>query len=94
MKSELPNIIPLSDLEQDAAAVVRRLRDSRVPTVITEEGRAKAVLISIEAYRQAEKEHELLSRLAQAEKEISAGQGHDLDSVLAEADDVLNRPNP
>jgi len=48
-------------------------------------------LISIESYRQSEAERELLARLARGEQEIMAGQGEDLDTVLAEADAILNR---
>ena len=91
MSSKIPEVIPLSDLGQGAAAVVRRVRDSQTPAVITQRGRAKAVLISIESYRQAEAERELLTRLARGEQEIAAGQGEDLDAVLAEADAILNR---
>lgn len=93
MSSKIPEVIPLSDLGQGAAAVIRRVRDSQTPAVITQRGRAKAVLISIEAYRQSEAERDLLARLARGEQEIAAGQGEDLDAVLAEADAILNRRN-
>ncbi len=91
MGAKIPDLIPLSDLEQNAAAIVRHVRESRNPAVITQRGRAKAILISIEAYRQSEAERELLTRLAQGEQEIASGEGADLDSVLAEADALLNR---
>ena len=38
-----------------------------------------------------EAQHELLTRLARGEQEIASGQGEDLDTVLAEADAILNR---
>lgn len=89
MGLKIPEVIPLSDLGQGAAAVVRRVRDSQTPAVITQGGRAQAVLISIESFRQAETERELLTRLARGEQEIAAGQGEDLETVLAEADAIL-----
>jgi prevent-host-death family protein len=89
MSLRLPDIIPLSDLEQDAGGVLRRVRESQTPAVITRRGRAQAVLISIESFRQAEAERELLARLARGEQEIAEGRGYDLDSVFAEADDLL-----
>jgi len=85
----LVNIIPVSDLRQDAAKVLRRLRDSREPLVITQRGRAAAVMLSVEAYERSERDKELLQLLAKGVREIEAGQGHDLDSVLAEADALL-----
>lgn len=86
---KLCDIIPVTDLRQDAAAVLERARQSRSPVVITQRGRAAAVLLSVEAYEQAEYERELLRLLARGEREIAAGKGHDLDRVLAEADQVI-----
>ncbi len=89
MPAKLPDVIPLSDLEQDAAAILQRLRQSGSPTIITQEGRASAVLIDIEAFRRGEAEREILTLLARGDREIAEGEGHDLDEVLAEADQIL-----
>jgi prevent-host-death family protein len=90
---KLPNIIPISDLRQDAASVVKRAAASRNPLVITQRGRAAAVLVSLESYERSQHELELLRLLARGEKEIEAGKGHDLDAVLAEADSLLKGRN-
>ncbi|PIZ70445.1 MAG: prevent-host-death family protein [Candidatus Marinimicrobia bacterium CG_4_10_14_0_2_um_filter_48_9] len=87
--SKLPKIIPVSDLRQDAAAVLRQIRDSDGPTVITQRGRAAAILLSPEAFAKSENERELLLQLARGEKEINQELGYDLDSVLAEVDEIL-----
>ena len=87
--SKLPKIIPVSDLRQDAAPVLRQIRDSDGPTVITQRGRAAAILLSPEAFAKSENERELLLQLARGEKEINQELGYDLDSVLAEADEIL-----
>ena len=86
---KVPTIVPITDLRQDAATVLRRVRSSHEPVVITQRGRAAAVLMSAEAYARAERDRELLRLLARGEKEIAAGKGHDLDAVLAEADALL-----
>lgn len=86
---KVPTIIPITDLRQDAATVLRRVRDSKEPVVITQRGRAAAVIMSAEAYERAEHDRELLRLLARGEKEIAAGKGHSLDAVLAEADALL-----
>jgi prevent-host-death family protein len=85
----VPKIVPVTDLRQDAAAVLKRLRTSAEPLVITQRGRAAAVLISLEAYERSRQERELLRQLARGEKEIGAGGGHSLDAVLREADALL-----
>ncbi len=86
---KIANMIPISDLRRDAAKVLKKVRDSREPLVITQRGRAAAVMLSVEAYERSEREKELLRLLAKGEREIEAGKGHDLDSILAEADALL-----
>lgn len=85
----VPNIVPVTDLRQDAAAVLKRLQASREPLVITQRGRAAAVLISLEAYERSRQERELLRQLARGEQEIAQGRGHSLEAVLREADALL-----
>lgn len=87
--SKVPIIIPITDLRQDAATVLRRVRESREPVVITQRGRAAAVMMSAEAYERSEHDRELLCLLARGEKELAAGKGYGLDAVLTEADALL-----
>jgi prevent-host-death family protein len=86
---KIPDIIPVTDLRQDAAAVLKRLQDSPGPLVVTQRGRAIAVIQSIDAYEKSEHERELLHLLAVGEKEIAESEGHTLSSVLKEADALL-----
>lgn len=87
----VPDIIPVSDLRQDAAGTLRRVSRSNQPLVVTQRGRAAAVLMGIEAYQRSERERAILRLLAQGERDIRAGRGTDLEAVLAEADDLLAR---
>lgn len=87
--AKVPPIIPITDLRQDAASVLQQVRDSKQPLVITQRGRAAAVMLSVEAYEQSERDRQLLLLLARGEKEIAEGRGHSLESVLAEADQML-----
>ena len=89
--TQLPDIIPVRDLRQETAAVLHRLQASGKPVVITQRGRAAAVMLSLDAYERSEREREVLRLLVRGEQEISAGIGHDLDDVLAEADAILAR---
>lgn len=86
---KLLNIIPVSDLRQDAAKVLKQLRNKKEPMIITQRGRAAAVIISVEAYEKSEHEKEILRLLAKGDREIEIGEGYDLDTVLAEADSFL-----
>ena len=87
--SKLSNIIPVSDLRQDAAKILKQLNKSKDPFIITQRGRAAAVMIGVEAYEESEHEKELLRLLAKGDREIELGEGYDLNTVLAEADVLL-----
>jgi prevent-host-death family protein len=86
-----PAIVPVSDLRQNAARVLKNAKNSNQPLFITQRGRATAVLMSLDAYERSEAEREILRLLARGEKEIAAGMGHSLDEVLVEADSLLSR---
>jgi prevent-host-death family protein len=91
---KIPNIVPITDLRQDATAIVKRVTASGEPVVITQRGRAAAVMVSMEAYEHSEHQLEILRLLARGEKEIEAGKGYDLEVVLAEADSLLKEDKP
>lgn len=86
---KVPEIVPVTDLRQDAAAVIRRLQGSREPMVITQRGRAAAVLLSMESYEKTRNELELLRLLARGERDIAKGAGRTLESVLRDTDRIL-----
>ena len=85
----MPKVIPITDLLQDAAVVLKRLRKGKEPIVITQRGRAAAVLLSIEEYERARQEREILELLVRGDKEIANGDGHELADVMAEADSIV-----
>lgn len=89
---QIPKMIPISDLRQDVAEVLRQVSESREPLVITQRGRAAAVMLSVREYERVEYERRLLKALAMGEKEIEAGEGFDLDDVMEEADALVPPP--
>jgi prevent-host-death family protein len=92
--AKVPKIVPVTDLRQDAAGVLKELQKTGEPLFITQRGRAAGVLMSIGAYERSQRERELLRLLARGEKEIADGRGHSLDSVLREADALLEDDEP
>jgi prevent-host-death family protein len=87
----VPDIVPISDLRADAAGVVKRASDTQEPVFITQRGRAAAVMLSTQRYARTQHELEILRLLARGEAEVDAGEGFDLEAVLAEADELLGR---
>jgi prevent-host-death family protein len=87
--TSLPSIIPISDLRQDTAGIIKRAAVSDEPVVITQRGRASAVLVSARSYERTQHEIEILRILARGEAEIEAGVGYDLDEVMTDAREFL-----
>lgn len=87
--AKIPKLVPITELRQDAASVLQRVRSLKQPLVVTQRGRAAAVMLSVEEYERSEHERQLLLMIARGEREIAAGEGHDLATVLREADRLL-----
>ena len=87
--TRIPELIPVTDLRQDTASILKRVESSSQPLVITQRGRSAAVMLSVDAYEHGERERELLRLLVRSEQEIAADVGHDLDDVLEEAEKLL-----
>jgi len=89
--SAMPNIVPISELRQDASGIVKRASATGDPVFITQHGKASAVLVSAGAYERTLRELKILRILAQGEADIETGVGFDLDVVMAEADELLEQ---
>jgi prevent-host-death family protein len=89
--SAFPTIIPISDLRQDAAGVIKRAALSREPVFITQRGRPAAVMVDTQTYERTQHRLEVLQLLARGTAEIEAGVGRDLDAVMADADELLGQ---
>ena len=76
----MKKIIPITDLQRQAGQIVSAFDESPDPVIITQRGRAAAVLIPVARYQQMEEdlirldELELRDMLAAAESQIAAGQ--------------------
>ncbi|MFI5456233.1 MAG: type II toxin-antitoxin system Phd/YefM family antitoxin [Isosphaerales bacterium] len=46
--AKIPAIVPVSDLRQNSARVLKDVKKSKKPLVITQRGRATAVLMSLD----------------------------------------------
>lgn len=84
-----PNIVPISDLRQDASGIVNRASASGEPVFITQRGRASAVLVSAGSCERTQHELAILRLLVRGEADIAAGRGYDLNVVMTEADALL-----
>lgn len=72
MKKAMKNIIPVTDLQRQAAHILGELNESNEPVVITQRGRASAVLISAKRYAEIEED---LAQLDDLELEYMVAAG-------------------
>ena len=65
---------PLSHLKANAAEVIRRVQEVRVPVIITHKGEAKAVLQDIASYEEDRETLAMLKILALGNAEVARGE--------------------
>lgn len=81
---DLQNAIePVTTLKARSSELIRRARETGQPIVITQNGKATAVLQDVESYERQRKALLMLKLFAQREEEHRAGRG--IDHAEAEA---------
>lgn len=70
---KLANIAPITELKRDAASLIERASEQRSPIVITQNGRATAVLVDVESFEQDRRAFALLKLALQGDSDIAEG---------------------
>ena len=68
------DVVPITDFRQNSAKIVARLRKSRRPIVVTQRGRAAAVLESVEEYEQRLERLELFEKVNRGLRALERGE--------------------
>ncbi len=76
------HIKPISYLKAHAADVIRQLREQGEPLVITQNGKATAVIQGVESYEQTQETLALLKILALGNRQIEEGQVKSASTVV------------
>ena len=79
----------ISYLKQHTADAVRGVREDSGPLVITQNGEAKAVLVDIVEYEQAQESFALLKMLAQSKQSYEQGRHKSASKALTDVRDKL-----
>lgn len=77
------DIKPISYIKANAAETLRRLKESKNPVVITQNGESAAVLLNVESYQEMSDAFGLLQLLEASEAEARAGKAADAADALA-----------
>lgn len=78
------DVKPVSEFRSRAAALVRQVRESKRPLVLTQHGRSAAVLLDVAAYEELVETVELLRELHVAERQVEQGRAIPHEEVRAE----------
>ncbi len=81
------SIEPITTLETKSAELIRRAKETGQPIVITQNGKATAVLVDVESFEREREALLLLRHLAAGEGEIGGGKG--VPHQEADLDDIL-----
>jgi len=80
---KIPKIIPVSDLRQRAAEVLKNLQESEDPIVVTQRGHIVAVMQTLESYEKTQKEHAMLRGILEGELDFAEGKTVSFEEFLA-----------
>lgn len=69
------DIIPLSEFRANAASLVKQVKDTRRPLVITQHGKSSAILIDVKEYQSLIDKIEILQDIQLAERQLADGKG-------------------
>jgi prevent-host-death family protein len=84
---------PLSYLESHTAELVKAVTESGEPVFITENGKARVVVLDAQAYEKQQQTLALLVILALGQKDIQTGNFVDGDAFFAELDNEDGCPS-
>lgn len=77
----LPRLVPVADMKRQAAKVLDALRQDGSPMVITEHGRAAAVLLDIATYEALTRRDSILKGIEDGERDFAEGRTASWDEV-------------
>lgn len=89
MKSNLAkDIIPVSDLMHEAGEIIKQLKKTKRPVLITQNGRAAMVCLDVGEYQAQLKRLEMVDAILAGEKALAAGRFASWKDFETELDDL------
>ena len=83
------SIQPISYLKAHASEIIRNVAEKRETLIITQNGRAKAVLQDIHLYEETQESLAMLKILAKSNKQLQEGKIKEADAVFNEFDERI-----
>lgn len=79
----IPEVTPVSILKANASQILTTLDETGNPVLITQNGKAVGVLVSVDEYSKKEKSLALLKIIAQSTQDIVAGDHKPVDEIIS-----------
>ncbi|MEM7249394.1 MAG: type II toxin-antitoxin system Phd/YefM family antitoxin [Acidobacteriota bacterium] len=76
-------IEPITALKSRSAELIKRARESGRPIIITQNGRATAVVQDVESYERQRRALQLLRLMATGDRQLAAGEGVEHDEAMS-----------
>jgi len=70
----IPRLIPITDFKRNGGKVLDALRQDRSPVIITEHGRAAAVLLDVASYEAITRRFEILQGIEEGSGTLRKGE--------------------
>lgn len=86
------DVKPISDFRKDTAGVLKRLKETRQPVLLTQNGRSVAVLLDVHEYEAREYDRLFAQAIAEGLDDIAHGRTHSNAKVMREAKALLRNP--
>lgn len=68
-----PKLTPVTEIKRRATEIIAKLRDDRVPIMITEHGRSAAILLDVSEYEHLLRRLQILEGIARGERAALEG---------------------
>ncbi len=88
----IPAIKPVTEIKRHATEIIAQLEADHVPVLITEHGRAAAVLLDVESYQSMLRRLDLLEGIARGERAFAEGRVVSHDEAKKRLGRWLNEP--
>ena len=80
----LTNLQPVTEVKRRATELIKELQETKQPMLITQHGRAAAVMMDVESYDAMQRRMEILMALSEGRRELAEGRGIPHEQVMAE----------
>ncbi len=78
---------PISDFRRDSSRILKALRETREPILLTQRGRSVAVLMDIATYEELEYAAHLRASYARGAEDLKAGRARSHEEVFADREE-------